>query len=192
MTCIAAFFHKGKVFLGADSLASNSYHQYNINGGGKIFFKNEYAFGATGSFRAKQILEIAELPKIPKENIRHFMITEFHTAIRKAFRDAGRLHKENEVEELYDGDSFIVIVKSLIFKFQDDLSILEPSDRFCSIGSGCDFALSAMFAARKMKLSGRAAINLALETAERFAVGVRRPFKIIELPARIGGKNERG
>lgn len=56
LTCIVGMTHKGKVYIGADSLGSNGFTQ-SIRKESKVFKNGEFLIGCTSSFRMIDLLK---------------------------------------------------------------------------------------------------------------------------------------
>ena len=66
-----------------------------------------------------------------------------------------------------------------------DFQVGELHDPFAAVGCGMDLAHGALYALRDSDLDPESKVRLALEAAERFSAGVRRPFVIERLEAKI-------
>jgi len=116
------------------------------------------------------------------------MCTTFIDAVRHRLKAGGVLEKEDGVECIIGSTSFLVGCRDGIFAIWSDFQVAVPSvcnndPAFIAIGSGGDYAMGAMYAYLKTnevktRADCEAALTVALEAAERFAIGVERPFVI--------------
>lgn len=185
MTCIAAVKHKGKVVIGGDSAGVDRSLGLQLRADVKVFTRTddngvEWGFGFTSSFRMGQVLRYKlELPEVaPKKDVLEFMVERFVEAVRKAMREAGCMHKENEVEE---GGNFLVGFKGELFEVQSDFQVAQPLHPFAACGCGADLALGALAASLVIEPDGEgtAHVERALRAAEQFSAGVRAPFHVV-------------
>ena len=179
MTCIVGLIHKETVYMGGDSLGSNG-NTGNIYKNKKIFkLKDspEILVGYTASYRMGQLLQYSsglfeELALMKNQIDEEYLVNKFAQNTRKLFTDGG-FGKDNV------GGTFIISFKDKLYEVESDYSILEPKNGYCSVGSGGDFANASLFTTRDMSFTPQERIIKALEAAENFSIGVKRPFYII-------------
>lgn len=178
MTCIVGLIENDKVYLGADSLASNGFVK-DVKSQPKVFKLGDFIIGTTGSQRMSQILRFStELPKIYDTEIFEFMCTKFVDTLRSIYGDKGFLQKTSDGDE--KGGFILVGYKNRLFEIQSDFSIVEVLDNFMAVGSGMYHAQSAMYILQDDKtLTPEQKLTKALESAEKFVVSVQRPFNFI-------------
>ena len=164
MTCIVALSYKDKVYMGGDSSAVEE------NGGmistrkePKVFIKNNYLLGYSGSFRFGKVVEHLFVP--PRPDLNNLEICE-------------KSKVDPASEE--DGSEMLVGVGGRLFEFCNDWHLGEDRNNFNAIGAGTSFALGSLYSTRH-KRTPHARIKSALESAERFSSSVRGPFNILEL-----------
>ena len=183
MTCIVGYLdlQNDCVWVGGDSCGSNGYTQA-IYTQSKVF-RNEVfksaIMGSTCTFRHIDLLKYAELfdkvDFLEDVNVDHkYMVTKFIPKLHTLFKDGIFSEKEED-----RGDSFIVGVKNKLFEVQQDYSVLVPRDNFCAVGCGWAVALGSLYSTKDSKMPVQDKVRLALEAAEHVAMGVQRPFKII-------------
>jgi len=180
MTCIAAIVDKKTVYIGGDS-AGVAGLNLRVREDKKVFINGDYIIGFTSSFRMGQLLQYAKLPEIPKEenlDLHRFMCTDFQDALRKLYKEKGFLERENDVES---GGTFIIGVRGKLFIVEDDFQVAIPSDNFSAVGCGEAYALGSLYATEGTQMKPEQRLKLALETAEHFSAGVRKPFTIKSL-----------
>jgi hypothetical protein len=177
MTCIAGLVDNGIVYIGGDSAGVGGL-SLSVRADEKVFQNGEFIFGFTTSFRMGQLLRYSLNPPKNYENIdiNKFMVTKFIESIRKCLKDGGYAYKNNEVES---GGTFLVGYKGKLFKIDSDYQVGEELIGFDAVGCGENIALGSLYSTEGQPPKER--ILKALEAAERFSAGVRRPFNVVEL-----------
>lgn len=180
MTCVIGLKTKDGILMGADS-AGVSGRDLRIRTMPKVFQNGKFMIGYTTSFRMGQLLQFQFDPPTQDEKIsdEKFMCGDFINAVRKCFKDGGFSEIDKNVEE---GGIFIVAYKGKLYKIHGDFQVGIEQDDFTVCGCGEDYALGALKVTQK--LLPRERIKLALETAEYFSAGVRRPFIILEMKSK--------
>lgn len=175
MTCIIGLLDKGKVYMGGDSAGVNSSLSLSVRADQKVFIKDKFIMGFTTSFRMGQLLRYnLELSSQPEGlDVFEYMVTSFVEAVRKCLKDGGFAEKKDEKEK---AGTFLVGYQERLFCVDEDYQIAEQLLPFNAVGCGKDLALGALFANGHLKPEER--ILQALQAAEQFSAGVRRPFII--------------
>jgi len=171
MTCIVAVAKSGNVWMGADSAGVGGL-SLRVRNDPKIYRVGEFLFGFTSSFRMGQLLGYTFVP--PKQvcgPIEQYMSTDFIDVLRKTLKDGGFAKVDSSVES---GGTFLVGYRGRIFKICDDFQVAEGIEPFDACGCGEEIALGALFTSQGKEPGER--VHLALEAAEAFSAGVRRPF----------------
>jgi ATP-dependent protease HslVU (ClpYQ) peptidase subunit len=178
MTCIVAIKHNGRVLMGADSAAVGGL-SISTRKDPKIYVNGPFMFGFTTSFRMGQILGHCFKPpkKEKSESIEKFMSTKFIDEVRNCLRAGGYSRVENNEER---GGWFIVSFMGRIFRVQPDFQVSEELANYTAVGCGEDIALGSLHASSKTAWSPESRIKYALQAAEEYSAGVRRPFIIRE------------
>jgi ATP-dependent protease HslVU (ClpYQ) peptidase subunit len=101
------------------------------------------------------------------------MITKFVEAVRGTFKSYGFAKVESNEET---GGEFLVGYKGKLYQIDNDYQVARFSEKYITVGSGEQYALAAMYAARN--LPPRKRIMTALRTAAKFNIGVTGPFYI--------------
>lgn len=181
MTCIVGLIDKGKIYMGADSAGVSSY-SLRARSDPKIFIKDDFIMGITTSFRMGQLLRynLQVSPRPESLDVFEYMVTTFIEAVRKCLKDGGFAEKKDEKEK---AGAFLVGYAGRLFCIESDYQVAETLLSYAAIGSAEDIALRVLFANGHLKPEER--ILQALEAAEQFNAGVRRPFVIKQL----GDKN---
>ena len=179
MTCIAAVSEKGKVYIGADS-AGVAGMDVTIRADEKIFKNGECLFGFTSSFRMGQLLRYKfEIPDKPRRiSNKVFINTFFIDGIRKCLKDGGYSEITNNKEK---GGCFIVGYKGNIYQIASDFQVVQSVELFDTCGSGEDYAKAVLYITKNRKMTPRDRIYKALQTAEYFNAGIRKPFRFLSV-----------
>lgn len=182
MTCIVGLETSHGVMMGADSATCIEGLQV-ANTSPKLFRRRahgvEWVIGAAGDTRVVQVLHAClELPKAPRtaSRIDDMMATTFATAVMAALEQHKKL-KMSDGKSTYNGD-LLVGVRGRVYLSASDGAYVRSRDGYMAIGSGSDFALGSMHASACY--TPRARIRKALMAAERYGVGVRGPFTVLQ------------
>lgn len=177
MTCIVGLVDNGRIYMGGDS-AGVSGLSLTIRRDEKVFQNGEFLIGFTSSFRMGQLLRYKLSPptRHPDTDTYQYMATEFIDAVRQCLKEGGYAKKENEVEE---AGMFLVGYQSELFFVDSDYQVGRGSNPYHAIGCGQDAALGVMYATEGRLPMER--IKLALQAAERFSIGVRGPFTVLDM-----------
>ena len=179
MTCVVGVVHKGRVYMGADSAASNtSFSRPRVDR--KVFHNGPYLMGYTTSFRMGQLLQHAlkvPAPPFDADALHGFMVTDFVNAMRTCFQEGGWL-KQTEGRD--KGGTFLVGVQGRLFVIESDLQVGEYTDSFAAVGSGDSYALGSLHTTATSDDGPRRRITKALDAAASFNPYVSKPFHIIK------------
>jgi len=192
MTCIVGLVENGKVYMGADS-AGSSGRELDIHRDSKLFRVGPFLVGFTTSFRMGQLLryKLSVPTQTENQDPHAYMATDFVDSVRKCLKAGGYAKKESEVEI---GGTFLVAYQGHLYQVQDDYQVMESINAYDSCGCGQAIALGVMFATKGREemfcsypdILPENRILLALEAAEQFNNGVRRPFRLATLPSIMG------
>jgi ATP-dependent protease HslVU (ClpYQ) peptidase subunit len=171
MTCIVGVKSGGKVFIGADALATEDNLAIAVCEP-KVFRFGPLVIGLAGEFRGAQVLRYAVKPpkKAPTEPM-HWLVHTFLPTLRSAYAAHGvTAHPD-----------YLVGVGGRLFEIDDALAVVESSEAFSAIGAGREYALGAYRALCGVHCPGNAEAILrrTLDAAERFCPGVRAPFTVV-------------
>jgi len=177
VTCIVGLVDNGTVYIGGDSAGVAGY-DLTVRKDEKVFINGSFIFGFTSSFRMGQLLRYKFKPpyRVPDMTIEEYMCTTFIDGVRSCLKDGGFARTENGEES---AGTFIVGHNGRLFVIDSDFQVGESIHTFAAVGCGAQAALGAMYAT--MNLDPEDRIRIALEAAEQFNAGVRRPFVIREL-----------
>lgn len=181
MTCIIGLKDDktGKVYMGADSAASNG-QSVTIRKDSKLFcLRNIMLIGYTDSYRMGQLLQYElNLPvHIEGLDVMEYVVSLFVPEVRKSLQRGGWMSTKEGREE---SGHFLIGYKNRLFEIASDMHVSEPVDGIEGIGSGYKYAMGAMYALGT-SVHPRTRIQRSLEIAAHLAEGVRSPFIIEEI-----------
>ena len=189
MTCVVAIIEDGKTYMGTDSLGVGGYACSN-RADEKLFYNGKFLIGGTTSFRMLDILRYKFTPPVidpDMDDLRKYMCTLFIDDVRTEMGAGGFRKKENEVEQ---GGLFMVAIRDRLFTIYEDFRVAQESEPYAAVGCGSDIALGSLFSTHDLgarfmldDLGPEDRIQVALEAAEQFSAGVRRPFHILSTKA---------
>ena len=176
MTCIIGLLDKDFCYIGGDTFASNSYTGYNCNRS-KVFKVDDFIIGGTTSFRMLDLLEFSFKPRkpYPDEDMNKYMRTDFISEVRSCLAKGGFKEVNNFVES---GGTFLVGYKNFLWNVQDDFSIINRFP-YGSVGCGHEVAEGSLFTSAKFNALPEDMINMALDAASNYMVGVKGPYTIL-------------
>jgi hypothetical protein len=183
MTCIVAVAEDGVVWMGADS-AGVSGLSLAVRRDPKIYRVGGFLFGFTSSFRMGQLLGYKFVPPQHHSDldVERYMATVFVDALRDTMKAGGYARTRDGAEE---AGEFLVGYQGRIFKLCSDYQVAENIEPFDAVGCGSDLAIGALHATQDRSPEYR--VISALEAAEAFSAGVRRPFRIERLCDTVAG-----
>ncbi len=177
MTCIVGLVHEGNVYIGGDSAGVAGYG-LTVRADEKVFINGDFVMGFTSSFRMGQLLRYSlKPPKYhPDVDLIEYMVTAFVNDVRECLKTGGYAKKDKEEET---AGTFLVGFRGKLFKINLDYQVGVPALPFDACGCGEDIALGSMYS--NAGLSPIERITQALEAAEQFSAGVRRPFVVEQI-----------
>ncbi len=176
MTAIAGVTENGRVWIGGDSAGVGGY-SLSLRADPKVFKLGEFLIGYTSSFRMAQIIRYHTAFGKPTEgqDAFEYMVMIFVPAIRKTLKDYGYLATKDNRES---AGTFLVGWRGKLYCIESDLQVGENQLPYAACGCGCDLVLGSLHTTAQFELSPKERIKLALDAAESFSAGVRRPFVI--------------
>lgn len=183
MTVIVGLTAAGKCFLGGDSAGCDGWDLM-VRRDPKVFRKGDFLIGGSGSYRVNQLVQYQFTPPEHPAGMDafEFMCAAFVEALRESVKNGGStLIKEGQEKS---GGWLLVAYRGRLFRIDSDYQVGENVAPFDAIGCGGNFALGALDATPGGDPEER--MTLALEAAERWCTGVRRPFTVLTLPAEEG------
>ena len=147
MTTVAAVQGEGWVVVGYDSrVTENQEKIFTLaKENGKVIKNGNYLLGAAGDMRAINLLSYVFKPPVINPTTHGVRLDKFMTAVfipelKKCFEDAS-YSKDGEMES-----QVIVVVNGTIYEIGNDYSWAHDESGIYSIGSGGDYAISALLA----------------------------------------------
>lgn len=174
MTCIVGLVENKTVYMGGDSAGVAGY-SLSVRADEKVFLNGPCIFGFTSSFRMGQLLRYAlKIPDHdPRIEVNKYMVTIFIDSVRECLKNGGFQQTKDGVNV---GGCFLVGYQGCLFSVESDYQIGQVHERFMAVGCGTDIALGSLYSTKSV--NARKRVTLALEAAEQFNAGVRRPFII--------------
>jgi len=178
MTCIVGLKENDTIYMGGDSAGVGGM-SLTVRVDHKVFVKGDFIMGFTSSFRMGELLQYSlKIPSHHSETDTYeYMVTSFIDAVRDCLKAGGYAEKDKEAEK---GGCFLVGYKGRLFQIDSDYQVGESIHSFNAVGCGFDLALGAMYVSDS-NANPEQRILLALEAAETFSAGVRRPFIVKQL-----------
>jgi hypothetical protein len=107
-----------------------------------------------------------------------YMVSAFIPAVQKLFKKGGFLTVKDGV---LTGGFFLVGYKSNLYCIENDFQVAEHVDDFNACGCGENYAVGSLYSTAKTSMTSAERVYEALEVAEYFSAGVRRPFNLLKL-----------
>lgn len=148
--------------------------------------------GATTSFRHIDLLKYYDIFEGLKssENLDHmFMVKNVVPRVHDLF---GR---NCWTEDSNNGANVIIVTPYALFEIQSDYSVISPSTNFISVGFGAPYAMASLYTSDNHPRIDRGSYNeypdksskrieeditIAMQCAERYAIGVHAPFMMLQ------------
>lgn len=187
MTCTVALVEAGIIWMGADSVATNEDGEKWTFSNPKIFAKRDskgtlWLIGYSGEYRFGQLIEHSLiLPSVTnghKENLLHFLVSDFVSDLRTCLRGNGAMSEDHESRREKAPGDMLVGINGQIFFVDEYFQVLAPANPFTATGSGSIAALGALGATRDL-LGPEERVLVALEQAQEHTANVSDPFIII-------------
>lgn len=175
MTLIVAAITNGKSYIGSDQMGSNG-HSGGIYKNKKIFkIGKDILAGGCGSYKELQILEkeFTPPPRSVDQTSEDYMYKSFTPALKKLLKDDDLLTNIDGVLTNRSAE-FIFIYDKTIYKWQDDLALLETTLPYDATGSGGEYAHAVMATLEKTEsdLNPKQRIELAINLTSEYIVSV--------------------
>jgi ATP-dependent protease HslVU (ClpYQ) peptidase subunit len=184
MTCIAAAIDQdGAIFMGSDAVASRD-SAIRLGSRSKIFERDGFLMGSSGTLRLGQILEFLFEPPAVETNLDGYIV-RFSNALRESVREHGG-ECETDAKTTEANGSFIVGIRGRLFCIDGGYGAFSPLAPYCAIGCADQEALAAMFTVVSLfpdSYSAEQVVRRGLEAAAELDVNIRPPFTILKLEA---------
>lgn len=180
MTCIIGLKCDGDVYIGGDSLASDSNGFCSTYKDPKVFYKRDFVFGYSGSYRVGQIIQYDfDIPIHPHElSDMGYLVGVFIPALQLKLEERKATHNSDQGLEAADNSSLLIAYKKEIYCLHSDFQLENNVDNIVSIGCGSTIALGCMYALEDMSPINR--INKSLEIVSKLNIGVKGPFTVLK------------
>lgn len=178
MTCIIGLVQDGKVYIGGDSGASDSYSLLQTNLC-KVIKRSPFIMGYCGSFRMGQVLKhsLKVCEQESSESDLSYLVNEVMDSVRELYREKGILKITENIEE---GGEFLLGYKGSLYSIESDFQVNSFGHNYHAIGCGSDYALGAMMALRDEKDPEKRILK-SLEISGFFSNGVCAPYYVDSL-----------
>lgn len=185
MTCIIGLEHNGEVYIGADSAATTGWSIESVIWP-KIFQRDTFLIGSTGSARPAQILQyhLEVRQQHEDESSEQYIACAFIEAVRDCLKKHGYATVDNNEEK---GGYFLVGYEGCLYYVGNDYAIFRSHDGYRAIGCGEEYAMGAMAALCDLEPIDR--ILESLKISARFNAAVMGPFTILKLEKPDLGKD---
>ena len=172
MTTVIGIVEDDKVWMGADSIATDGNTRYIVKKP-KIFKKGDMLIGNTTSFRMGQILQY--LVELPEHNDgvsnEEYIIAKCIPAIMQTFDDNGFTRDYDSQKQ---GGFFLIGYKGELFEVQNDFSVNSWSSGYAVVGHGEEYAVGALEALSNLPAKKR--IMRTLDIVSKVSVFTSPPF----------------
>jgi len=178
MTCIVGIETSRGVMLGGDSMGGESiYWTAMTSAEPKVFRLGAYVLGFTSSFRMGDLLRYhADLPEPPvRGSLHRHMVIDVVPVLRSVLKDHGFATTKEGAEV---GGDFLIGVRGALFHVQSNYAVQRATFGYDAAGCGAQSALGALSCARG---TPRARLRAGLVAAERHNLGVRGPWRFVEV-----------
>ncbi len=188
MSCVTSVIAGTTMAMGADSAASGDGDGIFRIPEPKVFVRDAYLFGVTGSYRVAQVLRFkAQLPPPPQKSpeMRSFLVCSLMPTIAAALRADGVAHEGRNI--LGPRTSLLLGCCGQLWHIGPDLTVL-PEGNYAAIGSGYMRAYSALYALEQVggSESPERCVEIALQAAAEFTSTVRPPWQIVSIKLEDG------
>ena len=180
MTCIVGVELDGQLWLGGDA-ASTRDHEVFVRKNPKVFKVENMLIGFSGSFRIGQLLQFSFKPvqHVWGRDDFQYIVTSVVDSIRGLLNENGAMIKD-EMGDSHDSE-FIIGYRGKFYIIDSDFHVEIPTENYVATGTGAAYALGALHAMKKHKISPAKKIHKALSAAEEYCTGVRKPFTILSM-----------
>lgn len=182
MTCIVGIEHKGTVYLGGDSAATNSSMDRTIIKDPKVFVRGDVAFGVCGLPKVMDALaHVVKLPSQVGGTDRAFLVGELIPAIREGLQKLDCTHTTAEEGTYFEG-AMLLGYRGKLYELQGNFQLIHSSTGWAAVGSGEALANGAFRSTAHIR-DPEERLLAALEAACGNA-GVAPPFTIVKVTSR--------
>jgi len=180
MSCVVGYVEDGKIYMAADSASSSTENQdIRLRKDPKVFIKDNIIFGHVGSYRVGQILRHSfNIPPNPGNTSDFgYLCSFFIPGLIQSLKENDCFQYQNDGQITFEGEIMIGYNKK-IYIIDSDLQVICGNEKYYSIGCGENYAMGALYVLEKIspEILPEEKIKYALEVAEYYNAGIRRPF----------------
>lgn len=183
MTTIAAFQGPSWAVVGFDSRVTEGSRVFVLpESSGKVVESGPYLLGAAGDMRAVNLLAYTFKPPVPAATevgvkLDRFMSSKFIPALKHCFDDAQYGEKGNQESTV------LAVIRGRVYEIGSNYEWCHDAEGLYAMGSGSDYALGAMYAARDGRKKGittaRNVVRKSLEIAARLDPETGAPIRVL-------------
>lgn len=179
MTCIVGIEHRGTVWLGGDSAATDGAMNRVIIKDPKVFLRGEVGFGVCGSPKVMDALAHGmELPTQEGGEDRAFLVSQLVPAIREGLKKLDAVVEHPARGTFFEG-SMLVGYRGKLYQLEGNFQLIHSSDGYDSVGSGSLHALGSLATTSDVR-DPKKRLLVALDAATKNA-GVAPPFVLVKV-----------
>jgi len=169
MSCVVGLLQNGKVYMGADGVATNPRAEYRPVFCEKLFWNGDYLIGFTGSIRTGQLIK-PDYFTPPKD------IKEMPDAMYEYFTKKGVICNDEDGAVIQQSN-FLIAWKGELYDILLDFQMNKTYGYYNAIGSGANTALGSFFTSKRVKSPSKRVLT-ALKAAAEFSFAVGEPYTI--------------
>ena len=172
MSCVVGLIDKGKVWMGADGIATTDEGEKRPIKTVKLISNGPYLFGFSGKVRPGQLLQPHYFDPPPN-------ILDLPDALIELYGEKGCLITTDEQTSVIL-NNILIGYKRKIYEILLDFQLNEVIGGFTAIGAGCLFAFGSLHTSFKLApdMDPKERIKLALETASEYLTSCGPPYEI--------------
>lgn len=179
MTCVIGIEHKGNVWLGGDSAATDGSLNRTIIKDPKVVLKGNVGIGLAGSPKVLDaIAHVVELPKQEGGDDRSFLVGTLIPSLRDQLKKLDCTVDHPEHGTCFEAN-LLLAYRGALYTVQANFQLIKAAAEYAAIGSGARVALGSLHATGKGNPKKR--IVAALKAATEGNAGVAPPFVVIEV-----------
>jgi ATP-dependent protease HslVU (ClpYQ) peptidase subunit len=166
--------------MGGDSAGVDSHSlSITLRKDRKVFRRGEVLIGFCGSYRMGQLLRWKFAPEVQSSDatVDQYIHLYFLDEVRRVLEEGKFTSNDKGVEEI--AGNFLIGYRKNIYHVESDYQIGQPVANYAACGCGRDLILGSLYTTEKCRAEPKKRIILALEAAEEYSCGVRRPFIIM-------------
>lgn len=183
MSCIVAIKKKGNVYMACDSCTTTEGGLI-VNSSNKIIdIDNKMLISSVGDVLIRNCFErnidrLKHFVDNQEGNLSdayYIMVTFIIPSIKRLLKQEDLFHNRESTYPHIDA-TLLIAYRGRMFLISDDLSVVEPTDDFSSIGSGEKYAKGSIFSMIDLSDDISNILDTALKSAQYYCRGVREPF----------------